>query len=152
MSNQEAIARLSRIFEGHLNSLGFDLVDIVYRHEGDGFILRVLADKAQGGISMDECAMLNRELGGLLDANDILQGRYTLEVSSPGLDRPLKNARDFRRSSGEEVRCFLNEAINGKLELEGVIKEVLPESVLLDINGQVTEVFFSKINKARLKI
>ncbi len=152
MNEQEILSRLSPLLAEYLSSLGFELVDIIYRYEANGFVLRVLADKPQGGINMDECAMLNRELGNLLDAQDIIQGKYLLEVSSPGLDRPLKGINDFRRSVGRDVRLFLNDKVEGRLELEGLIKDVTQDCVILGINGELVTVPFLKINKSKLKI
>ena len=150
----------------YLESLNFVLVDIICRYEGGDFFIRILADRPQGhglassgqshkpegGINLDECAMLNRDIGKLLDEKDMIQERYILEVSSPGLDRPLKTKEDFSLFLNKKAKFFLNELINGKLEWEGLINKVGEESVSISMADSLIEVPFLKINKARLII
>ena len=81
---------------------GFELVDVEYVKEAGNWYLRAYIDKP-GGITVDDCEVVNRELGDLLDRDDFIDDSYILEVSSPGLGRPLKKERDFIRSKGEEV-------------------------------------------------
>lgn len=85
-----------------MKNQNLDLVDIIYRYEGRGLVLRVLVDKPEGGITLDECAGLNNEISRILDEKDMLQQRYILEVSSPGLDRPLNSKNDFLRCINKE--------------------------------------------------
>jgi ribosome maturation factor RimP len=101
---------------------------------------------------MDECARLNREIGSLLDEKEIIQSRYVLEVSSPGLDRPLKTKEDFTRFINREVRFFLNDYINQKLEWDGLIDRVGQESLFIKVKSDIIEIPFLKINKAKLII
>ena len=124
MDRDALIIELKGIFEGFLKERNFEFVDLVYRYEGKDLMLRVLADRPEGGITMDECALLNREIGDILDQKDIIQSRYILEVSSPGLDRPLKTKSDFSRSLNRNVKFFLNDLINRKLEWDGKIIRV----------------------------
>lgn len=149
MDKQETIAELRTLIEDFLKKQNLDLVDLIYRYEGKDLVLRVLADRPQGGITLDDCAYLNNEISRMLDEKDILQQRYILEVSSPGLDRPLKSRNDFLRCINRKVRVFLNEPINGKSELEGVITEVKDDSVYIVINKESIEVPLSKVAKAK---
>jgi ribosome maturation factor RimP len=149
MDKQETIAELRTLIEDFLKKQNLDLVDLIYRYEGKDLVLRVLADRPQGGITLDDCAYLNNEISRMLDEKDILQQRYILEVSSPGLDRPLKSRNDFLRCINRKVRVFLNEPINGKSELEGVITEVKDDSVYIVINTESIEVPLSKVAKAK---
>ena len=112
-------------------------------------ILRILVDRPEGGITLDECARLNIQISNLLDEKDILQTRYILEVASPGLDRPLKAKNDFLRCINRKARFFFNEPINGKIELEGVISKVENESVFIESNDQVIEIPLTGINKVK---
>jgi ribosome maturation factor RimP len=91
------------------------LVDAAVKQDGAGVAFSLLADKPQGGISLKDCALLNRLLRDELDTG-ILSGQYTLEVSSPGLDRPLKTKEDFMRCRDRRAVFFLNDSINGKCE------------------------------------
>ena len=152
MDKEALVSQLKIILEDYLKSLNLILVDIIYRYEGRDLVLRILTDKLTGGITLDECAILNRDIGGLLDEKDIIQGRYILEVSSPGLDRPLKTKDDFLLALNKKAKFFLNELINGKLEWDGLIKKVGQESVFISIKDSLIEVPFLKINKARFII
>lgn len=143
------IEGLKRIIQEFLNTKGFDLVDFIYRYAGRDLVLRILVDKPEGSISLDECAYLNIEISRILDEKDILQARYILEVSSPGLDRPLKTKADFLRCINKLVKIFLNEPVNGKTELEGIISNVEGDSVHIDVSGEALEVSISNIAKAK---
>jgi ribosome maturation factor RimP len=124
-------------------------VELIYRYEGRNLILRILADKPQGGITLDECAHLNNEISAILDEKNILQERYILEVSSPGMDRPLKTKSDFLRCIDRRVRFFFKEPIDGRIELEGLIMEVREDSVYADTGEKRVEVPLSKVAKAK---
>ncbi|HPL82669.1 MAG TPA: ribosome maturation factor RimP [Candidatus Omnitrophota bacterium] len=146
------IGEFNSLLKDYLTSLNFILVDIICRYEGNGLVLRVLADKPNGGINLDECAMLNREIGVLLDEKDIIKEKYILEVASPGLDRPLKTRDDFLRLLNKPAKFFLNEVINGKLEWDGSIDRVDQESVFIMAKEGIIELPIIKINKAKLII
>ena len=124
-------------------------MDIVYRYEGRDLFFRVLADKPEGGITIGECASLNRDIAAMLDEKDIIKDRYILEVSSPGLDRPLKSESDFSRSINKKLKFFLNELINGKLEWDGVVSKISANVVYVNTGDNVIEVPLDKINKAK---
>ena len=152
MDREALVAELNLLLNDHLRSLNFVLVDIIFRYEGSDLILRVLADKLEGGINLDECAQINREINSVLDEKNIIQEKYILEVSSPGLDRPLKTREDFSRLLNKKAKFFLNEIINGKLEWDGVINKVGQEGVFIITGSGFIEVPFLKINKAKLII
>jgi len=149
MDKYEASAELKQIIKEFLESEGLELVDLIYRHEGRDLFLRVLADKPEGGITLDECARLNYEISLILDEKNILNERYILEVFSPGLDRPLSTRNDFTRCKNKKAKFFLNEPVFGKLEWDGVINRVEGGSVFIDIGGNILEMPIFKINKAK---
>lgn len=149
MDRQELIRELRQIVEDSLGQEGVQLVDFIYRYEGRDLYLRILADKPEGGINLEECAYLNTQISRLLDEKDILQQRYILEVSSPGLDRPLVNRNDFLRCQGLRVRFFFKDKINGKTELEATIKEVKYESVDAQLDDEVFSIPLAQIAKAK---
>jgi ribosome maturation factor RimP len=146
------IGELNSLLKDYLISLNFILVDIICRYEGNGLVLRVLVDKSNSGINLDECAMLNREIGVLLDEKDIIKEKYILEVASPGLDRPLRTRDDFLRLLNKPAKFFLNEVINGKLEWDGSIDRVDQNSVFIMAKEGIIELPIIKINKAKLII
>lgn len=149
MDRQQIITELKNIIAEYLKIKGLDLVDLIYRYEGRDLILRVLVDRPLGGINLEECADLNKEISRILDEEDMLQTRYILEVSSPGLDRPLKTKRDFERCINRKVRFFLSEPINGKMELEGIITSAEEDLVYIDNKGESVEVSLLKLTRAK---
>lgn len=111
---------------------GFELVDVEYVKEGDTWYLRAYMDK-EGGISLDDCELISRKVSDWLDKEDFIQDSYILEVSSPGLGRPLKKEKDFARSIGKDVEIRLYKALNKSKEYTGILKAYDKESVLLQM-------------------
>lgn len=149
MDYQVSIEAIKSLILPILEARDMELVEINFIRARPRPILKILADKLEGRISLDECAALNRVISDLLDAQDIIRSGYVLEISSPGLDRPLEAERDFLRCVNREVKFFLNEPISGKVELEGKITKVTVDAVYIDSEAKVLEIPFSKINKAR---
>ena len=98
----------------------FELVDVEYVKEGSNWYLRYYIDK-EGGITVDDCEIISRALSDKLDEKDFIEDAYILEVSSPGLGRPLKKPKDFERSIGKEVEIKLYKAINRQKDFEGTL-------------------------------
>jgi ribosome maturation factor RimP len=132
MDRDAIYGQVRPVIEGLVREKGFELFELNCRYEGRDLVLRVFADRPEGGISLEDCAGLNKELGIILDGQDILSGGYILEVASPGMDRPLVSAADFKRCPNKEVRLFLKEKVNDKFELQGAVKEVSATEVILD--------------------
>jgi ribosome maturation factor RimP len=148
MKNEQLSAELERCIGDFLSAQGLELVELIFRPEGQGQVLRLLVDRP-GGISLGECANLNRAIGGMLEENNAIESRYILEVCSPGLDRPLRKVRDFERCRSNTVKCFLKEPINGKIEWDGVILDVKDSLVVLQTKQGVLEFPIEKINMAK---
>ena len=110
---------------------GFELVDVEYVKEAGSWYLRVYIDK-EGGIAVDDCEVISRILSDWLDQTDFIEESYILEVSSPGLGRPLKKERDFERSLGEEVEIRLYKALNKQKEFTGILKAYDKETVTIE--------------------
>lgn len=129
-NDAEAERRLRQIAEAATQSRGVELVELLYLRPGRRQVVRLIVDKV-GGVTIDECAEVSRRMSADLDMVDVLAGRYTLEVSSPGIDRPLKSAADFRRKSGRLVSVRY-ETEDGQTEnVEGVIGTVDEDSVMI---------------------
>jgi ribosome maturation factor RimP len=148
VDNQRLTEELKVLIEGYLKEQGLELVEFTCRYEGRDLVLRILADRPEGGITLEECAGINANIGSLLDERGVLQQPYLLEVSSPGIDRPMKTKKDFLRQAGKEARILLREPVNGKWEMQGAIKGADDNSVYIDIQGSAVEVPLSKISKA----
>lgn len=149
MDRQELITQIKGLIEDYLKSHGVTLVDLIYRYEGHDLFLRIIADKPEGGITLDECAYLNNHISLILDAKDLIQTRYILEVSSPGLDRPLLNKSDFLRCLDRNVKFFLRRKIHDRQEFQGKIKSVQDDSVNVEVEGKSLTIPLSDIAKAK---
>ena len=149
MENQDPIAQqISVLIEPVLVDLGYELVEVQFRTEQHGQVLRVVIYK-DTGIGVEDCTKVNREVSYLLDVEDIIDQAYNLEISSPGLDWRLKNERDFARCSGKKVRIVLKD---GSEPLVGLIGKIEEDRVELDVDGSKIVVVFDEIKKAKLVI
>ncbi|ACI18976.1 ribosome maturation factor RimP [Dictyoglomus thermophilum] len=152
MKNQiymEFYKKLKEIVEPICEKYSYELVDLEYRREPHGWVLRVYIDKV-GGVTVEDCAYLSEKISKELDIKDPIPHSYILEVSSPGLDRPLKRKRDFERHMGEKVNITLLEEIEGKKKFEGKIFKVDESSVTLKIDDSFVTIPLEKIKKAML--
>jgi len=141
--------QLSGIINSYLESQGLALVDLVVRYEGNNLSLKIFADRPQGGITLDECAMINKYVGNILDEKELIGEKYILEVSSPGLDRPLRTKNDFLRCLGKKAVFFLKEPVCGKLELRGIITEASDDLVKIDAGDGILEIPIINIGKSK---
>jgi ribosome maturation factor RimP len=128
-----------------------ELVELDLVGKPPHYILRIFVDKA-GGVNVEECADLSRRLSDYLDTEDLIQGRYTLEVSSPGLERPLLSLDDFRRKIGEQVKIELKSPLNEKKEIKGEIVEVRENEVVIALEDKVETIPWDRIDKGRIII
>jgi ribosome maturation factor RimP len=122
--------KVAELVEPHIERLGFELVTVEFRR-GTRLhsLLRILLDKAGGGITLGELERISPILGDLLDVYDPVEGRYTLEVSSPGINRPLAKLKDFEAYRGQRVRIRTHRPRSGRRNFEGVLVEVRPDGV-----------------------
>lgn len=118
----------------------FELVDVEYVKEAGNWYLRAYIDK-EGGITVDDCEIISRTLSDWLDKEDFIEGSYTLEVSSPGLGRPLKKDKDFERSLGEEVEIRLYKPRDKQKEFAGVLKGYDKDTVTIETEDGAEDVF-----------
>lgn len=125
-----------------------ELVEFSLIRQGKKLLLRFLVDR-KGGITLDECVFLNQEIGAILDRNPgIIEESYTLEVSSPGLDRPLISERDFVRNLGKEIKVYLKTELEGKFEYQGEIYDVLKGYLLLKTDsGRIISIPLENIQR-----
>ena len=121
MKKAEIIARTEELVMPIIEENHFELVDVEYIKEGGDWHLQIYADK-EGGINIDDCVLISRALEKKLDEEDFIKDPYILEVSSPGLGRPLKKDKDFKRNIGKKVELKLFKAINKQKEFEGILQ------------------------------
>jgi ribosome maturation factor RimP len=156
MAKIAVIDRIKEIALPLLDSLGMELVELEYRKEGHGMVLRLYIDKP-GGIMLDDCAAVSRELSELLDVEEVIDGNYNLEVSSPGLNRPLTKPADYERYAGRlvKIRTFemlADDAGNRRKTFLGELVGLADGIVSLKlVEGQSAAVPLDKIAKAHLE-
>lgn len=136
---------LLNILEPAVEVLGYELVDLEFQ----GGVLRLYIDR-KDGITVDDCEKVSHHLSGVLDVEDPIPGGYTLEVSSPGLDRPLRKPADFAHQTGQRARIELTVPQNGRRRFSGVLSGVDQGDVLIEVDGQPFRLPFAQIGKARL--
>lgn len=141
----------SKILEAAKNLCSKDNFKIfgfkVFREAGK-IVLRFLVDRPEGGITIDECTSVNRELGNVIEQDNILNESFILEVSSPGLDAVLKTKDDFLRVLNRGIVCYLNKPFNNKLEIKGKLIKVNDNSIVILNNAEI-ELNMADINKSR---
>jgi len=130
---------------------GLELVELDLLGKAPRYILRIFVDKV-GGVNVEECAALSRKISDYLDTEDLIKGSYTLEVSSPGLERPLLNLDDFRRKVGEKVRVNLKSPVDEKEEIKGEIVEVRENEIVVALEDSAVTIPWDKIDKGRIII
>lgn len=149
--DQKVIDSVREILDPLLLGYGFELVDIEYRREGRGWVLRIYIDK-DGGVSVEDCARISRELGTLLDLNDIIPGTYNLEISSPGLTRALKRVRDFERFKGKLVKIKTMTDIQGRRVFIGRLIDFVGDVASVEMDGRVYFIPYDEIERANLEL
>ena len=132
-------------------SRGLELVDVEYNKEGEDWILRVFIDK-EGGISLQDCQEVSRDLEGQLDAVDPINKSYLLEVSSPGLDRPLKDAEDFERFTGRLIDISTYAPVNGSKEFTGTLLGLEEGEIRIEVEGEELLIPQNKVAKTKLAV
>lgn len=129
---------------------GFELVDVEYVKEGGTWYLRAYIDKP-GGITVDDCEVVSRRLSDILDEKDYIDDAYILEVSSPGLGRPLKKEKDYKRSLGEEVEIRTYRMIEKQKEFTGILKSYDDKTVTIELEDETVRTF-EKSNIALIRL
>ncbi|MBO6154076.1 MAG: ribosome maturation factor RimP [Lachnospiraceae bacterium] len=132
-----------------LDRMGFELVDVEYVKEGQDFYLRAYIDKP-GGITINDCVDVSREMNELLDQYDYISDPYIFEVSSPGLGRPLKKDKDLDRSIGKDVDIHTYKAIDKQKDFTGTLKSYDKDSIIIEIDGNDLTFNRSDISLIRL--
>jgi ribosome maturation factor RimP len=157
VSSQDVLEKISNLAEGMLKSMGMELVEAQYRREKGGFVLRLFIDRlpefngpsSGSGVTLDDCVEVSRQFGRLLDVEDIIPGSYNLEVSSPGLDRPLTRPEHFTRFAGRDVkvRATFEE---GRRKIKGRLLGLTDGQVMLESGNEILTVPWDRIERVQL--
>lgn len=141
--------RLAQIAGPVIESMGYELVRLRFQG-GKRPILQIMADKPEGGIEVDDCALISRQLSAVIDVEDPIEGAFTLEVGSPGIDRPLTRLKDFDAWAGHLAKLETLELIDGRKRFRGVVAGTEADEVLLEIEEGTIGLKFDWLADARL--
>jgi ribosome maturation factor RimP len=152
LKGRELEAHVSNLIEPLLQREGYELVAVEILGSGPATILRIYIDK-QGGVSIDDCATVSEAVSAMLDVEDPIESNYDLEVSSPGLDRPLRKPSDYEKFAGQKVKIKTYGPLEGtdnRKMFPGILKGISGEKVSVDVDGTVFAVPLEAIAKANL--
>jgi len=162
VSTTTVVERVRALAGRVAGTYGLDIFDVQFRRESGGMVVRVRIDRpgpagtADESVSIEDCARVSRDLSAILDVEDVVPTAYTLEVSSPGLDRPLRHADDYRRFSGRRAKLVMREAIDGQKFFKGQLGGVEQDEVLVVIingdDGRRHRVPIGVITRANLEV
>lgn len=132
-----------------LSEMGFELIDVEYLSDRGRWVLRIYIDK-DGGVTLDDCAEVSGDLGDLIDIKNFIEHEYVLEVSSPGLNRPLKKEADFIRAIGKKIKVKTKTPMEGRRNFMGVLKDFNEQKLIIEYEGGLVTLAWTDIEKANL--
>lgn len=148
-NQQKIIEKIEKIVTPVVNEMGLSLVDIEYMQDGGYWYVRIYVENLNGEITLEECAAISGKIDE--DVDKLIEQRFFLEVSSPGIERPLKKIEDFIRFKGEKIKISLKHKINDKKSFEGIITECKDNIIFLEIEEEnIIEIPFSEVKKANI--
>lgn len=148
-NQQKIIEKIEKIVTPVVNEMGLSLVDIEYMQDGGYWYVRIYVENLNGEITLEECAAISGKIDE--DVDKLIEQRFFLEVSSPGIERPLKKIEDFIRFKGEKIKVSLKHKINDKKSFEGIITECKANIIFLEIEEEnIVEIPFSEVKKANI--
>ncbi|MDY6815297.1 MAG: ribosome maturation factor RimP [Pseudomonadota bacterium] len=144
------LGQLEDLLRPIVEGLGYEFWGIEFRSRGHHSLLRVFIDDAENGIAIDDCEKVSRQISGVMDVEDPIQTEYTLEVSSPGMDRPLFRLEQYEAFVGHQVRIRLRMAFEGRRKFQGLIKGVEGDDVVVLVEDHEYLLPFDSIEKAHI--
>lgn len=148
-NQQKIIEKIEKIVTPVVNEMGLSLVDIEYMQDGGYWYVRIYVENLNGEITLEECAAISGKIDE--DVDKLIEQRFFLEVSSPGIERPLKKIEDFIRFKGEKIKVSLKHKINDKKSFEGIITECKDNIIFLEIEEEnIVEIPFWEVKKANI--
>ena len=141
--------RLTELLAPTVTGLGYELLGIERARHGESSLLRLYIDHVDG-ITVDDCERVSRQVGDVLEAEQAIRGEYTLEVSSPGIERPLFTLDQHRPYVGEHVRLRLRHLVNGRRRLAGLLRQVDDERLVVELDGEDFAVSFRDVERSQL--
>lgn len=148
---ENVIAAIEEYAASMLDDMGLELVEVQFRREGHGWVLRLFID-SENGVTIDDCAAVSRGMSAWLDVEELIEHAYHLEVSSPGLERPLKKPAEFARFAGRKARIKLQEPRDGQRVFIGILDGVSESGLTLIVDEKPVGIEFEEIARARLAL
>ena len=149
--SKEIVDRVRALAEPILSDERMELVEIQYRREAHGWVLRFTIDK-EGGVTLEDCSRINHDVGRALDVEDFIPTRYHLEVSSPGLNRPLKNEKDFLKYRNRLIKVKTFDPIDKRRQFKGKLLDLVENQIQMEIDEGIIHISLSNVAKANLEI
>jgi len=143
------VTRLNEIIQPAVAASGFDFVGVEYKAAGKHSILCVYIDH-ENGIGVDDCAQCSRQISAVLDVEDPIQGEYSLQVSSPGLDRPLFTAEQFAQFIGQKAKIKLHSSVAGKRNIQGEIQQVTENNITVLVDNETLSFDIGQVHRANI--
>jgi ribosome maturation factor RimP len=151
LGKSSVIDAVEEIVEPIVSAEGLELVDVQYKKEGKNWYLRVFIDK-EGGITVEDCQKISGQIGDLIEIENIISSEHIMEVSSPGLDRPLKTEKDFLRFKNKKIQASTFSPIDGQRNFKGSIADFVDNTLHLQTQKGLVKILADNIAKARLEI
>jgi ribosome maturation factor RimP len=151
MAPNEIVGHVRAIADPLLTNEGMELVEVNYRRESRGWVLRLTIDK-EGGVTLDDCSRVSQQVGRELDVEDFISSPYVLEVSSPGLTRPLRTEKDFIKYCNRLIKLRTVDPINSRQQFKGKLLSVSNNQIELKMEEGIVQIPLAKIAKANLEI
>lgn len=147
LSNIES--KVEELLKPIITDIGYDLYDVIYEKEGKDYYLRIIIDKPDGSIDINDCEKVNNEINDILDEADYIKDQYFLEVSSPGIERLLRREKHYQSQIGNEIKVKLFKPINKQKELIGILEEYNKEEITLRVGDTTIKINSKDIAVAR---
>jgi ribosome maturation factor RimP len=144
--------KIAAMIEPTIEALGYELVRVQLfpSPRGEASTLQIMAEKEDGTMTVEACAKISREISVILDVEDPIDSEYNLEVSSPGMDRPLTRLKDFVKYVGHEAKVEMNKTVDNRKRYRGKLIGVEEEVILMDVDGERHKLNFTDVQKAKL--
>ena len=151
MAKQAVLSKIEEIAERVARSEGIEIVEVELKGGGKNQFVRISIDKPEG-VTHSDCELISQQVGAILDVEDVIPSHYTLEVSSPGVERKLLKVKDFERFQGKKAKIVLREPISGQRHFEGAIAGVDQETISLSLtSGNQIQFPYAQVERANLK-
>lgn len=152
MNRDPRAEKVEKLIEPVAEREGLELVDVDLVREPVGLVLRILVDTKEGGITLDRVSQASQQISAVLDEADVITQKYMLEVSSPGIERPLKKPEHFKRFVGSKLFVKTTRAIGKRKQFKGKLVEAGDTGFVIEVDGERFEITYEDVSKARLQV